>query len=274
VLLSIDTEKTDMNQGAPRGNCIREDNDYALAWVRNYGRGRVFYCTIAHNPYVFWGPKMLQFYLAATQFALGDLPAPTTPSAKLTPAIRAQEKLGWQLTLVPAPSAELTLFETIDKAAELGLLYVGGCNRQKVSADIPKSFDEQLSNEDLKQIRLKLDAAGIRLLTYRMEPMPSDETEQRRMFEFARRMGAHVLIRDGEKLPTDSSLLEIVCSDEPVPRKETDVLPDKASRRGPGNPIVFTIEFTGDRAGSTDEVTKRIELFNNLAIQMANGGGS
>jgi type 1 glutamine amidotransferase len=97
VLLSIDTEKTDMNQGQARGNCFREDNDYALAWVRQYGRGRVFYCTIAHNPYVFWDPKMLQFYLAAAQFALGDLSAPTTPSSKLTPAIRAQEKLGWRL---------------------------------------------------------------------------------------------------------------------------------------------------------------------------------
>ncbi len=273
VLLSIDTEKTDMNQGMARGNCVRADNDYALAWVRQYGRGRVFYCTIAHNPYVFWDPKMLQFYLAATQFALGDLPAPTVPSAKLTPAIRAQEQLGWQLTLVPASSAELTLFETIDKAAELGLLYVGGCNWQKVSADIPGSFDNRLSSEDLKQIRLKLDAAGVRLLTYRIDPTPSNQVEKRKMFEFARRIGARVLVRDGERLPTDPSLLDSVYSDEPAPRKGTDLRLGKALRRPPGNPIVFTIEFAGDKAGEMDEVTERIELFNNLAIKMANGGG-
>lgn len=274
VLLSIDTEKTDMNQGTPRGNCVREDNDYALAWVRQYGRGRVFYCTIAHNPYVFWDPKMLQFYLAAAQFALGDLPAPTTPSAKLTPAIRAHEQLGWQVTLVPVPSAKLTLFETIDKAVELGLVHVGGCNRQVISRDIPKSFDDRLSSEDLKQIRLKLDAAGVRLLTYRMDPMPTDEMRQRKMFEFARRMGAHVLIRNGEELPADSSLLEIVCSDKPVPKKGTDLTFYKALRRGPDSPIVFTIEFAGDKTGEMEEVTERIELFNDLAIKMANGGGS
>ena len=80
VLFSIDTEKTDMNQGTAYGKCVREDNDYALAWVRSYGQGRVFYCTIAHNPYVFWDPVMLKFYLGAVQFALGDLPAPTAPS--------------------------------------------------------------------------------------------------------------------------------------------------------------------------------------------------
>ncbi|MHC4244483.1 MAG: ThuA domain-containing protein, partial [Planctomycetota bacterium] len=78
VLFSIDTDKTQF-KGQPRGNVLRKDNDYALSWIRNYGRGRVFYCTIAHNPYVFWDPKMLQFYLAAVQFAMGDLQAPTIP---------------------------------------------------------------------------------------------------------------------------------------------------------------------------------------------------
>ena len=82
VLLSIDTTRSDPNAGQARGNCFRADNDYALAWIRNYGRGRVFYSTIAHNPYVFWDPKMLQFYLAALQFALGDLPAPAEPLKK------------------------------------------------------------------------------------------------------------------------------------------------------------------------------------------------
>ena len=89
VLLSIDTQKTDLHQGQARGQSERADNDYALAWVRSWGKGRVFYCTIAHNPYVFWDPRMLEFYLAAAQFVLGDLPADTTPSAKLPSAARA-----------------------------------------------------------------------------------------------------------------------------------------------------------------------------------------
>ncbi|HYG36746.1 MAG TPA: ThuA domain-containing protein, partial [Clostridia bacterium] len=110
VLLSIDTEKTDVNKGQPRGNCYRADNDYAVAWIRSYGRGRVFYSTIAHNPYVFWDPKMLQFHLAAVQFALGDLPAPTTPSSRLTPAVRAQEKCGWRLGLETRSSSGSTLY--------------------------------------------------------------------------------------------------------------------------------------------------------------------
>jgi type 1 glutamine amidotransferase len=85
VLLSIDTEKTNLDQGQFRGRRERADKDYALAWVRSYGRGRVFYCTIAHNAEVFCDPLMLRFYLGAIQFALGDLPATTTPSGKPAP---------------------------------------------------------------------------------------------------------------------------------------------------------------------------------------------
>jgi type 1 glutamine amidotransferase len=133
VLFSIDTEKTKF-EGQPRGNCFREDDDYALAWVRQYGRGRVFYSTIAHNPYVFWDPKMLEFYLAATQFAVGDLPGPTTPSAKLTPAIRSQEKLHWRLGIESYTFHKYTLFEAIERTAKLGLPYMGGLSFLRVRA--------------------------------------------------------------------------------------------------------------------------------------------
>lgn len=195
VLLSIDTDKTSF-AGQPRGNCIRADNDYALAWVRSYGRGRVFYSTIAHNPYVFWDARMLQFYLAATQFALGDLAAPTLPSGRLTPALRAQEALGWRLGIEAYTFHKFTLFEAIEKTAQLGLPYLGGLSFQKVSADIPKDFDDRLSDAELKQIRLKLDAAGVRLLTYYYPQIPGDDAACRRLFEFGRKIGIETFMSE------------------------------------------------------------------------------
>jgi len=211
VLLGIDTEKTDMNQGAARGNCIREDNDYALAWVRQYGRGRVFYCTIAHNPYVFWDPKMLQFYLAAAQFALGDLPAPTIPSAELTLAIRAQEKLGWRLGVEAYTFHKYTLFDAIDRTARLGLPYMGGLSFQKVSEEIPKNFDDQLTDDELKQVRLKLDSAGVRLLTYYIQQIPGDQTGCRKVFAFGRKIGIETFM--SEPLPEALDTIEKFCDD-------------------------------------------------------------
>jgi type 1 glutamine amidotransferase/sugar phosphate isomerase/epimerase len=196
VLLSIDTAKTDVRAGQPRGDIIRADNDYALAWVRNYGQGRVFYSTIAHNPHVFWDAKMLQFYLGAIQFALGDLPAPTTPSAKLTPAVRAQEKLGWRLGIEAYTFHKFTFFETIEKTAQLGLPYIGGLSFQKVSQDIPKNFEPQLSDDELRQIRLKLESAGVRLLTFYIQDIPNDEAACRKIFEFGRKMGIETFMSE------------------------------------------------------------------------------
>ncbi|MBM3880956.1 MAG: TIM barrel protein [Verrucomicrobia bacterium] len=196
VLFSIDTAKTDLRQGRAFGQLERADNDFALAWVRSYGRGRVFYCTIAHNPYVFWDRRMLEFYLGAIQFALGDLPAPTMPSAQLTPARRAQERLGWRLGLEAYTLHKLTFFEAIEKTAQLGLSYIGGLSFQKVSADLPKNFAPVLSDDELRTIRLKLDAAGLRLLTFYIQEIPGDEAECRKVFEFGRKLGIETFMTE------------------------------------------------------------------------------
>jgi len=73
VLMSIDIEKTDLNQGRCFGKCFRDDNDYAIAWIHEYGKGRVFHSTFGHSPSVFWDPRILEHWLAAIQYALGDL---------------------------------------------------------------------------------------------------------------------------------------------------------------------------------------------------------
>ena len=84
VLFSIDVAKTDMNQGRCLGNCVSEDGEYPLSWVRAYGKGRVFYCGLGHKPSVFWDARILQHYLAGIQFALGDLKGSVKPTVKLS----------------------------------------------------------------------------------------------------------------------------------------------------------------------------------------------
>ena len=211
VLLGIDTQKTDMNQGPAYGNLVRPDNDYALAWVRQYGRGRVFYCTIAHAPSVFWDRRMLEFYLGAVQFALGDLAAPTTPSARLTPAVRAQERLGWRLGIEAYTFHKYTFFEAVEKTAELGLPYMGAVSFQNVSKDVAKNFDPQLSDGELKAIRLKLDSSGVRLLTYFIQDIPGDPAAARKVFEFGRKIGIETFM--SEPAPDALDTIEKLCDE-------------------------------------------------------------
>jgi len=210
VLLAIDTEKTDIS-AYPQDRRRRADNDYAVAWVRQYGRGRVFYSTIAHNPYVFWDPKMLEFYLGAVQFVLGDLAAPTLPSARLTPAIRAQERLGWRLGIEAYTFSKFTLFEAIEKTAQLGLAFMGGLSFQKVSPGIAKDFAPGLSDDDLRQVRLKLDAAGVRMMTWYFPQVPGDAAGCRNVFEFARKIGVETIM--SEPAPEALDTIEKFCDE-------------------------------------------------------------
>jgi type 1 glutamine amidotransferase len=86
ILLSIDMAKTDLpddpnKPGFKRGE-NRNDHDYAISWIREYGKGRVFYCSFGHQHDIFWKTPILQHYMDGLQYALGDLPADATPSVK------------------------------------------------------------------------------------------------------------------------------------------------------------------------------------------------
>ncbi len=77
VLLSLDPARSNMGVKW----ISRKDNDFALAWVKSSGQGRVFVTSFGHRTELFWDPRVLRFYLDAVQFATGDLAAPTAPRA-------------------------------------------------------------------------------------------------------------------------------------------------------------------------------------------------
>ncbi len=77
VLLSPDTKKTELRRG--KLAIRRKDDDFALSWIKNYDKGRVFYGALGHQHDIFWNPTMMRFYLDGIQFALGDLEADTAP---------------------------------------------------------------------------------------------------------------------------------------------------------------------------------------------------
>ncbi len=75
VLLALDPARTDMT----RPGINRDDLDFPISWIRNYGAGRVFYGSLGHRREIFWHPAVVQFYLDGIQFVLGDLDADADP---------------------------------------------------------------------------------------------------------------------------------------------------------------------------------------------------
>jgi type 1 glutamine amidotransferase len=78
VLLSLDPART--NMGVPW--IKRTDGDFALAWIKSEGRGRVFNTSFGHRTELYWNRQVLQFFLDAVQFATGDLSCATEPRAE------------------------------------------------------------------------------------------------------------------------------------------------------------------------------------------------
>ena len=66
VLLSLDTGSVDLN----RAEVHRTDKDFALAWWRNYGRGRVFYTALGHRAEVWQDARYQQHLLGALRWVM------------------------------------------------------------------------------------------------------------------------------------------------------------------------------------------------------------
>lgn len=66
VLLSLDTASVDLNH--PKVH--RTDGDFALAWTRRQGKGRVFYSALGHKPEVWRDPRFQGFLLGGLEWVL------------------------------------------------------------------------------------------------------------------------------------------------------------------------------------------------------------
>ncbi|MFT6180228.1 MAG: type 1 glutamine amidotransferase [Akkermansiaceae bacterium] len=78
VLMSLDM-KSEVN-GKRKGS--RKDNDYALAWVKEYGKGRVFVSAFGHNNEVFYNPEILKMWVEGFRYILGETEVETASIEK------------------------------------------------------------------------------------------------------------------------------------------------------------------------------------------------
>ena len=89
VLLSIDLSDPATAAAADRwaksrgADKLRADRDFAVSWVRRYGKGRVFYTSFGHDRRAFIDKPRLLHVLAGLQYCLGDLECPDAPRKSL-----------------------------------------------------------------------------------------------------------------------------------------------------------------------------------------------
>jgi type 1 glutamine amidotransferase len=81
VLLVVDLdEKVPASTDKPWTGYKRPDKVYPVAWIREYGKGRVFYNSMGHMNETFMKPEIVGHFLAGMQYILGDIEANATPN--------------------------------------------------------------------------------------------------------------------------------------------------------------------------------------------------
>ena len=81
VLLIVDLdEKVPNSTDKPWQGYRRPDKVYPVAWIREYGKGRVFYNSMGHMTETFMRPEIVGHFLVGMQYILGDVDANATPN--------------------------------------------------------------------------------------------------------------------------------------------------------------------------------------------------
>jgi len=71
VLLSLDTERTNLDGASPRAR-VQKGGDYPQSWWRYWGEGRVFYTSLGHLPETWTNDSVFRAHLTGgTRWALG-----------------------------------------------------------------------------------------------------------------------------------------------------------------------------------------------------------
>ena len=77
VLMRLDSDKIDLKN--PQVH--RKDRDFAVAWAKMYGKGRVYYSTLGHVEQNWDDPRLQQMYVGAIKWAVGLVDADVAPRA-------------------------------------------------------------------------------------------------------------------------------------------------------------------------------------------------
>ncbi len=106
------------------------------------------------------------------------------------------EKLGWRLGVQAYTFRALTFFETVDKAHELGLHFIEMYPGQKLKPGSETKTGTGLSEADVAELQAKLKAADVKLVSFGVAGIPTEEPKARQQFEWAKKMGIEVLVTE------------------------------------------------------------------------------
>ncbi len=135
--------------------------------------------------------------LVAQQNQAPDFPRAADAMERVTWRTRtlvANDRLtNWDLAI---PGMGLTFQESVVRADAALVPFVEGSSAQRVSPQVQKSLDYNLTAAEIAAIKTGM-GPSVRVSAYRVESLPADAATRRRVFDFARELGATTLVVPG-----------------------------------------------------------------------------
>ena len=147
---------------------------------------------------------------AGTQTTPAQSPADTPAFARAPDALervtwRTRTLVGddrltkWKFALPSDGVGVPTFLEAVVRADAAIVDFVEGSSRQKVGPQIQKNLDANLTAQEIATIRSRMGT--VRMAAYRLDALGADAASRRKVFEFARAMGAETIV-----VPADTAL--------------------------------------------------------------------
>jgi type 1 glutamine amidotransferase len=128
--------------------------------------------------------------------------------------IAVDKLLGWQVGIFTNVFPELTFSQSATLADALGLASLGGDSSQKVSRRIDQNLDFNLSPQGVAFVKQRLNALALKMTTYRVASIPSDQESRQKLFAFAKEMGIETIVTDA--MPSSLSQLDELAGKDDV----------------------------------------------------------
>jgi sugar phosphate isomerase/epimerase len=122
------------------------------------------------------------------------------------------DKLGWHMGVQAFSFVQITFFEAVDNVNELGLKYIEAMPFGRLSpAHRNVVTDHHMPAKFRTLMKEKLRASGVNLINYGVVPLPNDEAECRKVFDFVRDMGIETIV--SEPPPEAIDLIARLCDE-------------------------------------------------------------